>query len=245
MIPPFSMTLKKIVKGGGTINKIIDTLPFELHLKSHQFCGPGTRFEERHSLGQRGINPLDNLCYYHDRTYHNTKDETERYNADKQLEWGAWELAKNKKVPISQRAAAWFVTNAMKLKTMKTPKGSGIGKKAQVNRKKVGKPRKNRKVNIKGGFLPALLAALPFFSAVGSLIGGGAAVAKTVIDAKKAKAELNEVQRHNQQMEEVARSGKGLYIKPYKQGRGLFIKPYKQGSGVCKQRKVHSKKSKN
>lgn len=53
-----------------------------------------------------------------------------------------------------------------------------------------------------GGFIftiPAILAAL---GAVGSLAGGAAAIAKTVVDAKKNKEELGEQKRHNLAIEE-------------------------------------------
>ena len=62
-----------------------------------------------------------------------------------------------------------------------------------------------------GGFIftiPAILAAL---GAVGSLAGGSAAIAKTVIDAKKNKQELEEQKRHNEVMESsILTKGKGL-----------------------------------
>lgn len=34
---------KKIVKGKGLVNSIINKLPFELHLPGYQYCGPGTK----------------------------------------------------------------------------------------------------------------------------------------------------------------------------------------------------------
>ena len=243
LIPPtsISMRLVKKQKGRGLINRAIDALPIELHLKNHQFCGPGTRFQERHNLGQRGISALDNLCYYHDRTYHTTKDEDLRYNADKQLEWKAWDIAKDKNRPFSERAAAWLTTNAMKLKTIgKRAQGSGL-KKRPSRKKKKSKKGGKRKPTIKGGFLPLLLAALPYLTALGSLAGSGAAVAKTVIDAKRSQEDLNELRRHNKKMEEA---GKGLYIRPYKQGKGLYIQPYKKGKGLIK-RKRNNKHPKN
>ena len=236
------MKVKEKPKGRGIVNRLIDSLPIELHLPGgYQFCGPGTHFEERQSLGQRGLNSLDKLCYQHDHAYHNTKDDKQRYDADKKLEWGAWDLTRNKQLPLSERAASWLVMNAMKLKTRRKPsKGSslkfrGNGKKKNVNSRKT---RTKHIPRIQGGFLPALLAALPFLSAVGTLVGGGAAVAKTVIDAKRSQEDLNETRRHNKKMEEEARkNGRGLYYTPYKarqtNGKGLYIRPYKQtGKGI-------------
>lgn len=49
----------------------------------------------------------------------------------------------------------------------------------------------------RGGFIftiPTILAAI---GALGSLAGGGAAIAKSVLDAKKNRAELEEQKRHN------------------------------------------------
>lgn len=256
------MTAKRKQRGSGIVNGLIDSLPFELHLPGgYQYCGPGTRFVERHNLGQRGISSLDNLCYNHDRVYHNTKDEDIRYNADKQLEWSAWNLVRDKQLPLSERTASWVVMNAMKLKTLKKPsKGSAL--KSSNNKTKKKKKAANteddingndiyrqRKPSVKGGFLPALIAALPFLSAVGSLVGGGAAVAKTVIDAKRAQEDLNETRRHNKQMEEEARrkTGQGLYIRPYvagkKKGEALYIRPYNRKMGQGLTVKMSSKNS--
>ena len=74
----------------------------------------------------------------------------------------------------------------------------------------------------KGGFIftiPALLAAA---GAVGSLAGGAAGIANTVIDKKAQDKKLEEEVRHNKAME-----GRGLFLKPHK-GKGLFLKPYKK-----------------
>jgi len=55
--------------------------------------------------------------------------------------------------------------------------------------------KKGRKV---GGFIPLLIAAL---GALGSLAGGGAAIAKAVNQAKANKTQLEEVMRHNKVIE--------------------------------------------
>jgi len=57
------------------------------------------------------------------------------------------------------------------------------------------------KINHTGGFLPILFAAL---GAAGALIGGGAAVANAVINAKHQSAEEEEIKRHNREMEKIA-----------------------------------------
>lgn len=79
-----------------------------------------------------------------------------------------------------------------------------------------------------GGVLPFLLPLFAGLSAIGSLSGGAASVAKAITDAKNAKKTLAEKQRHNQTMETIAlKNGKGLYLKPYKKGLGLYLKPSK------------------
>lgn len=77
-----------------------------------------------------------------------------------------------------------------------------------------------------GGILPAFL--LPLFgglSALGSLVGGGSAVAKAISDTKQAQKKLDEAQRHNKTMEAIAlgKRGSGLYLKQYKKGLGVYL----------------------
>lgn len=75
-----------------------------------------------------------------------------------------------------------------------------------------------------GGFLP-LIPIFAGLSALGALSGGAAGIAKAVNDAKAAREQLQESQRHNKAMEAIAVGGKGLYLKPYKSGLGLFLRP--------------------
>lgn len=75
-----------------------------------------------------------------------------------------------------------------------------------------------------GGVLP-LVPIFAGLSALGSLLGGGAAVVRAVNATHEAKKEMNEKRRHNKKMEEIA-IGSGLYLKPYKKGYGLYLKPY-------------------
>jgi hypothetical protein len=79
-----------------------------------------------------------------------------------------------------------------------------------------------------GGFLP-LIPLFAALGALGSIGGGAAAIAKAVNATKDAKEQLKETQRHNGKMESIAlnKTGKGLYLKPYKKGLGLFLAPWK------------------
>lgn len=81
-----------------------------------------------------------------------------------------------------------------------------------------------------GGFLP-LIPMLTALSAIGGLASGGSAIAKTINEAKSAKEQFNEAQRHNKVLEAIAIGGKGLYLKPYRKGYGLYYRPqHQQGS---------------
>lgn len=102
--------------GKGVINSLINKLPFELHVPGYQFCGPGTKLEKRLSRGDQGVNPLDAACRKHDIAYSQQKDLSERHKADKELEEAAWKRVKAKDSNIGEKATAWAVTTAMKIK---------------------------------------------------------------------------------------------------------------------------------
>lgn len=74
-----------------------------------------------------------------------------------------------------------------------------------------------------GGILPLIPLLLGGIGALGSLAGGSAAIAKTMIDKKANDAKLEEEKRHNVELEKAAR------------GEGLFLNPYKEGAGCLKQ----------
>lgn len=79
----------------------------------------------------------------------------------------------------------------------------------------------------KGGILP-LIPLFAGLSALGSLAGGAAGIAKAVGVAKSARHKLEEAERHNKTMEAIAlgKKGSGLYLKPYRKGLGLYLKQY-------------------
>lgn len=79
-----------------------------------------------------------------------------------------------------------------------------------------------------GGVLP-LVPIFAGLSALGTLAGGAAGVAKAVNEAKDARKRLSEMTRHNETMEAIAlRQGRGLSLKPYKKGLGLYMTPYRK-----------------
>lgn len=265
--------------GKGIINNLINKLPFEAHLPGYQYCGPGTKIKKRLARGDLGINALDQACKLHDIAYEN-KEINERHKADKQLEYAAWDRVKARNSSIGEKAAAWFVTNVMKVKRKlgmghrsckskrknrrikrKTSFGGGIVSKVKSDMKKFRgvhmSPKEIKKaaetalkaarkyVMAAGGkgrivtprIIPipktgGILPLIPIFaglSALGSLAGAATGIAKAVDAAKVEREQLSETNRHNQEMEAIARgkSGQGLYLRPYRKGLGLYLKPYR------------------
>ncbi len=203
------------------INKAIDKLPFEAHLKGYNYCGPGTRLKERLARGDQGINPLDEACKLHDIAYAQYSDSDNRRVADKELAERAWARVKSTDAKFGEKAAAWFVTNAMKVKSKIG--GGGARKRRRKNcSKRKGKgirkttSTRQKKRQHRGGVLP-LLPIFAGLSAIGSLAGGASAVAKVIRDGKNANTNLA--------------------------GRGLYIRPYKSGSGAGGKRKRRKKRS--
>lgn len=77
-----------------------------------------------------------------------------------------------------------------------------------------------------GGVLP-LIPIFAGLSALGGLAGGISNIVKSVNEAKATKKQHEEGIRHNKMMEAIAmgKSGKALYLKPYKTGSALYLKP--------------------
>lgn len=118
---------KKCKSGTGLIDRIIDKIPFELHLPSYQYCGPGTNLKKRLERGDPGINPLDTACKDHDIAYNKHQESNERTVADKILQNAAMKRVIAKDASLSERAAALGVAAAMKAK--RTLSGQGLGRK--------------------------------------------------------------------------------------------------------------------
>lgn len=239
-----------VMKGKGLLNSLINNLPVELHLPGYQYCGPGTRLQERLRRGDKGINRLDNACMQHDIAYANYSNLQDRHKADLKLKNMAKQRLKSKDVSTGEKVASWLVNKIMKAK-LRTGAGvqsfkSSVNKLKSVLRKI--KPKnnkhaielaylaakkifhKNNRVKLPriipipktGGILP-LIPIFAGLSALGSLAGGVGGIAKAVNDYKSAQKNLAESERHNKTMESIA-LGKGLYIKPYKKGKGLCVK---------------------
>lgn len=117
----------KSKRGIGIIDRIIDKIPFELHLPKYQYCGPGTKLKKRMERGDPGINPLDAACKQHDIAYSTHQDSSERAVADLNLQNAAMTRVIAKDSSMGERVAALGVAAAMKAK--RTVTGQGIGRK--------------------------------------------------------------------------------------------------------------------
>ena len=160
------------------VNRLIDSVPFEVHLPLHRFAGPGTRLQERLAKGQRGINQLDEACRRHDIAYAQHKDLTHRRAADQVLSREAGRRFQDSNASFGERAAAAVVKTAMVLKRKigagLKRRGAGTrvsGKKIDIGvRRKVGGGRRASRrargrpraipLARRGGFLAPLAAAV-------------------------------------------------------------------------------------
>lgn len=103
--------------GNGLVNSLINRLPIELHIPGYQYCGPGTKLQQRLQRGDPGINKLDKACKEHDIAYSQNKDNlSARHDADKVLENKAWSRVLATDSSLPEKAAAWSVANTMKVK---------------------------------------------------------------------------------------------------------------------------------
>ena len=110
---------KSHYQGKGLLNRIINKLPFELHLPGYQYYGPGTKLAKRLARGDPGINnPLDTACKEHDISYSKNRENIEvRNSADRVLADEAWQRVFSKDASIGERVAAVAITNVMNAKS--------------------------------------------------------------------------------------------------------------------------------
>ena len=245
---------RKKKRGRGLVNNLINRLPFELHIPGYQYCGPGTKLAKRLARGDPGINLLDSAFKKHDIAYSRNREKVQARNeADKILAEKAWNRVKSKDAGFGEKAAAYAVTNTIKLKSrfgmgLKQKKkatlssviraASKLAIKSKWSKNVIGTTLDRAKEVVKtGGILP-LIPLFAELSAVGALAGGAGGIVKAVNDSKAAKQQLEENKRHNKTMESIA-MGKGLYLKPYKRGFGLYLKPWK-GEGLTKKKLLTS-----
>jgi len=102
--------------GGGLVDNLINTLPFEDHNPGYNFCGPGKKLQTRLERGDQRINTLYEACNEHDIAYSQSKALSDRHRADSILIDKAWSRAKAPNGSLGEKAAAYFVTTIMKAK---------------------------------------------------------------------------------------------------------------------------------
>lgn len=115
-----------------------------IYTGGYQFCGPGTKLQERLKNGQTGVNKLDSLCRKHDIAYSKHTSGPERKKADEILAKEAWNRVKAKDSSFGERLAALGVAGAMKAKSK-----FGLGLKKRKSKTST-KRKVKRKVKRKG-----------------------------------------------------------------------------------------------
>ena len=85
----------------------------EYHLPGYNFCGPGTKLQERLDRGDKPINKLDGCCMVHDMVYTETTDTSKRVEADRKLRNCALAIIADPRTSASLRAEASIVSLAM------------------------------------------------------------------------------------------------------------------------------------
>lgn len=223
----------QVKRGTGVLNKLIDLLPFEAHIPGgYRYCGPGTKLQTRLARGDLPINGLDAACKEHDVRYSQTSDTRERNKADLALADQAWQRVKAGDSSLGERAAAYAVTNSMKLKAKlgmgcrKSQLGATTAKTKQkhgggcVKRKKKQQHQKKRKK--KQLYPEARVIPLPKTGAgdVRTILEKIGLNSRSVVPAtKKIRTAISGGPKE-------VRIGKGLYLRPFHAGYGLYLRPY-------------------
>jgi hypothetical protein len=101
-------------KTGGNLNSLLNSgkLP-ELHLPGHNFTGPGTDLKKRLLRGDVPVKDLDKSAQFHDMSYAIFKDTKDRHVFDKKLQDEAFNIVKDGKHSLKDRAEAGLVGSLM------------------------------------------------------------------------------------------------------------------------------------
>lgn len=239
-----------VKRGRGIFNKVLQKLPFELHVPGYRFCGPGTKLEQRLARGEVGINKLDEACRRHDIAYSQYTDLDERHKADQVLAQEAAARITAKDSGWRERATALGIKGAMKTKVKlglgvanRMKKGKGLSFRAAVNkaRKEIEKQKpfndleaakvalnsikrsiNKRKKNPRVIKIPKSGGFLiPLFAGLSALGALAGGAANIAKTANEAKAAAAELKE--KQRHNIAME-KNIPI-----GKGLYLKPYKTG----------------
>lgn len=258
-------------QGQGLINKLINKLPFEMHIPGYQYCGPGTKLYKRLARGDPGINPLDTACKEHDIAYsRNREDINSRNAADRVLAEKAWQRVKASDSSLGEKAAAYAVTNIMKVKSkfgmgLKRKKCNKMKKKLTLKKliktaSKAATSSNDSRIAIKTALQAArtimkkaggkrnvsLQRILPvpkvggFLPALIPLFAGLSAVGSLAGGAAGIAQAVNRANAAKQQLEEQQRHNKKIEAQAL--GKGLYLKPYQKGYGIVMKKQVVKKK---
>lgn len=104
------------MREGGLVNSLIDRLGWEIHLPTYNFCGPGTKLEQRLKRGDKGVNKLDTACKIHDIAYSQSKKLQDRHRADSALISAANQRLFAKDSTLGERLAAATVSSIIGVK---------------------------------------------------------------------------------------------------------------------------------
>ena len=120
---------------GGSLNTIINKLPFEMHLPGHNFTGPGTKLNKRLNPDRtpkrwsKPINRVDNASYHHDLCYNDNQSTSVRNKVcDKNM---LNELKSIVNPTIRERAERFIVNKVIK---SKVNLGLGLKKKSCMDK---------------------------------------------------------------------------------------------------------------
>jgi hypothetical protein len=106
---------KKIQIGEGIIQRIVEKLPFELHIPSYNYCGPGTKLKKRLERGDKGINRVDEVCKRHDIAYSEAQNQEDIKTADKQM---LKELDEIENPTLGEKAGRFIAKTGIKTKML-------------------------------------------------------------------------------------------------------------------------------
>lgn len=180
--------------------------------------------KERLQRGDPGINKLDDACKEHDIAYDKFSDTANRNKADIVLADKAWERVKAGDSSLGERAAAYAVTNAMKLKAKlgagcgrKKKDGAGLAEKKKKKKKKKCCSAASKK---KERVIPRVIPLPKTGGNVRSILNRFGVASRSVEPAVKKIQTI--LEREKQRSVKV---GKGLYLRPYKNGYGLYLRP--------------------
>ncbi|XP_024943316.1 uncharacterized protein LOC112494698 [Cephus cinctus] len=205
------MGKKKRHSGKGLVNKIINSLPVELHIPGYQYCGPACKEHD--------------IAYLKNRENLEHRGAADRIPADK-----AWKPVFAKDASIGEKAAAWSVANIM---NAKSKLGMGITKKKKKPKKKITLRKvieaAKRSMTQSNDAQAVIQSVLKGAQTVVNQAGG-----KKNIRAPRVLPVPSKVggllpflvpMFAGLSAAGVLAGGKGLYLKPYKKGLGIHLKP--------------------